>query len=230
MTKQTLLILLVIQLYGPLSAQHRKLPPEGAEYSISKHVETPRQTGSLRILSNDTTRCIVLKTDSSQMLMCKDFLWHQYVPLKPRDTLRVHMVRMDSFVMNLFSQGLLTSDLLLNTYNAESKLIDHKGDTIDETRHTDSKVVSLMYVKALVIYHKHHPIKPKRHFLNLEVCVMFNEGPHEIKVPDEIENLTPIYYEFSLYLKGKVRPQPKNLAKYLKTARIWSLVFTGYQI
>ena len=229
MPKQAVLILLAIQLFGPLSAQHRKLPPEGVEYSISKHIETPRQTGSLRIISNDTTRCIVLETDSSQMLMCKDFLWHQYVPLKPRDTVRVHMVRMDSFVMNLFSQGLLTSDLLLNTYNAESKLIDHKGDTIDETRHTDSKVVKLLYVTALVWYHHHRLVMPKRGTLRLEVCVTFDVDPHEVKVPEEILNLPPIYV-FSLHLKGNVRPTPKNLSKYLKKAKIRSLFFSGFQI
>jgi hypothetical protein len=74
----------------------------------------------------------------------------------------------------LFQNGLLTGDLLIKAFNVETKVIDHKGDTLDWTRHVQTKTIKLLNIERKKLPRGY---KDKKGTMLFEIWATFN--PYE---------------------------------------------------
>jgi hypothetical protein len=211
-----LTVVLSVQVY----AQKRKLPPEGTMYLISNVTsEFPRQAGLLEVIKDDSARRTIYKTDSSEMMVDQENIVAILTKSDKKNKSATIHYRLDTLVTLLFKNGLLTPDLLIKSFNTKTKYINHKGDTIDGTHHTETKSLIIRYVKQKEYDNLD---KPEERELQFEVAVTFNE---------KLEGYTlPAIHNFIVYLRGDFNPSDSNLTNYLKTAKIKHLTYIGTQI
>lgn len=200
--------------------QKRKLPPKDTYYLISKvDYAFPRQQGKLEVIKQDSLQQTVYQTDSSEMVVNDDSGARFFAGWDKDHPNEMMYYPLDSIVQLLFQNGLLTSDLLIQSFNSEEKFIDYKGDTIDWTRHNTSKTVIIRYVEE-----QEFPpyLKRKKGALFFEVAVIFKKDLEPFHLPAILD--------FEFYLQGDIKPTAANFERYLKTAKIKYLRYRGTQI
>jgi len=205
-------------------AQHTKLPLEGTMYSLSHNCSYPRQIGTLNIIKADSSGYVAYQTDSNKMSK-------HIEQLSSGDSLIIlkkKIITPDSLVDMLFANGLLTPDLIIKAMNAESKWLDHKGDTIDQTSHFYPQKITLIYCHRQALSNKsvHYKYRHTRKVILFEIGVIF--GYKSEKLEDAIASYGITM--FQLCLKGNIKPSDRNLIGYLKNARIICLTYSGTQI
>ncbi len=211
-----LFIFLCVTAFG----QKRKLPPKDTYYPISKEVcEFPRQMGKLEVIQNDSTGQTTFHTDHSVMIVHDDDYVRFLAGWDKEDKREVIHYPLDSMVTFIFQNGLLTPDLLIQSFNSEAKYIDYKGDTVDWTHHVKSNTVWLRHIQQ---QESTKLVKHKKGALLVEVAVTFIE--------DTALQQLPAIHNFTFYLEGDFNPSSSNFTAYLKTARIKCLKYTGTQL
>jgi len=214
------LTVIFIILFGSSSvfSQKRKLPPKDSYYIISdQNCEFVNQSKTLEVIKVDSLNLTTYKTDSTEMIIYANhfvgFLtgWEN---IKEADSI---YIKQDSLINELFVNGLLTSDLLIEAFNIETKVIDHKGDTLDWTSNVNSKIVKFLNIQKKEFPKKY---KDRKNTVVFEIWATFN--PHESGWGS--------FAMFDLYLVGDINPTQENFKEYLKTAKIKCLKYTATHI
>jgi len=196
-------VIILVLFFCTLAAfgQQRRLPPKGTKYPISKFwFDYPIQAGKLEIVRIDSLGQIILRTESSELKFDNQSVF-------------------DTLAIALFQSGILTPDILLKTINADAKYIDHKGDTVDYTKHIDTKTVKLMSIQQEAIPKY---IKKRKGVILFKVAVTFKEHLPNSGLPS--------IYDFTLYLQADTDPKLLHFAEYLKKVKTKYIQFTGIEI
>ena len=198
--------------------QKRKLPPKGSYQIVSKPVcNYPKQAGKFEVVKNDSLKLTTYKTDSSEMIMYAGHFVGFLTDWNNKSDAQKIYAHLDSLVTYLFQNGLLTSDLLLQAFNVETKVIDHKGDTLDWTSHVHTKMVKLLNIERKELPKDY---KDKKGTILFEVWATFNPN----------ESGWGSFPMFDLYIKADIEPTSTNLEEYFKRAVIKCLRYTATQI
>lgn len=214
------LTFIFIILFGSFSlfGQKRKLPPKDSYYVISEqNCEHVNQSKTLEVLKDDSLRLTTYRTDSTEMIIYRDHFVGFLTGWENKKGADSIYIKQDSLVNELFVNGLLTSDLLIEAFNIETKVINHKGDTLDWTSHIKSKTVKLLNIQK-----KEFPknYKDRKNTIVYEIWATFNAH----------ESGWGSFPMFDLYLVGNIKPTQQNFKEYLKTAKIKCLRYTATQI
>jgi len=209
-----ILTLLSVTVFG----QRRKLPPKGSYRIVSKPVcNYPKQGSKLEVIRNDSLKLTTYKTDSSEMIIYAGSFVGFLTDLNNKSEAQKIYFRLDSLITCLFQNGLLTSDLLIQAFNVETKVIDYKGDTLDWTSHVQTKTVKLLNIESKPLPKDY---KDKKGTMLFEVWATFN--PYESGWGS--------FPMFDLYLKADIEPNETNMQAYFKKAIIKCLRYTATQI
>lgn len=195
--------------------QYQKLPPKGSKYLLNRECSYPRQVGKLEYIKNTTLSQVEYRTDSLKMIV-RDSIGGAWLRPDNKASARTSefYIPLDSITGLLFSNGLLTPDLLVNVFNKDLEYIDDKGITTVLKKHTGARSMKLNAISQ-VDYGK--KLKLGKNEMILNVSVVFEDDPMAI-------------YVFHLRLRGKTRPSPYTLAKYLQTASIVCFRYQGLEI
>lgn len=201
-----------------VSGQDRKLPPKGSYLTVSEtSCEFPQQTGKLEIVRNDSLKFTTYRTDCSAMVMnAYSFIGFLTAWDSADNALRLYS-QYDTLVSQLFLNGLISSDLLVNAYNAKNLYINYKGDTLDCTSHERIDTVTILNIQRKELQKDY---KDKSRIILFEFWVTFN--------PEE--SGWGSFLMFDLFLKSDIESNQNNVSEYLKNAKIHCLRYKGTQI
>jgi hypothetical protein len=173
-----------------------------------------RQSGKLEITKQEAAKTTTYKTDSCTMVLsAKNFVG--FLVDKEQEAIKLYQ-QQESLLSALFTNGLLTPDLIIQACNAEVAEMERTGDTsIFTTRITERKL------KILNIERQELPsdYKDKKGTLLLEVWATF--------IMEDDSNTGFITFELKLH--GDIEPTKASLNKYLQRATIKCLAYTSTQ-
>lgn len=216
--KQTVIILFLVLISLTVLGQKRKHKNKDTYYSISKlECEYPRKTGRLEIIRDDSLKLTTYKTDGAKMIMYEGHFIGFLTGWDNQEEAHKIYVQQDSLTSMLFLNGLLTPELLIKAYNAESKSVNYLGDTLDLTNHLQTDFIKLLNVR---IMEPPEELKDEKGSLMIEIWLTFN--PYESGWGS-----FPMFY---FYLQSDVEPTDKNISEFLKNVRHQCLHYVGIQI
>jgi len=174
----------------------------------------PKQTGKLDIIRNDSLKITVLKTEETELVVPDNL----YISSEFKDSISGR-----ELVTNLFKNGLLTTDLILKEFNRKIKLLNRKGDTLDDTKHENSKVAKMESIIR----------KKSENHVVFEIAIVFKPTKY-----DSIINIKNCAYclqsiddfELELSLAHRRPLTEKNIDKYLKKCEIDCFRWKGFEI